>query len=30
LGIALVGVTEAAIQKAVMERDRKIAAGLAM
>lgn len=30
LRIALVGVTEAAIQKAVMERDRKIAAGLAM
>jgi hypothetical protein len=30
LGIALVGVTEAAIQRAVMERDRKIAAGLAI
>jgi hypothetical protein len=30
LKIALAGVTEAAIQKAVMERDRKIAAGLAI
>ena len=30
LRIALVGVTAAAIQKAVMERDRKIAAGLAI